>query len=334
MTLIKSPNSDLRPLRGRPARSQVEYYQRHVAKRYQELQELRKQFAIELKQRYPKLNSASLADIEQLILATAEEYRLWSALDNRLLSIQRHKDPIKQFSTQLHKIDAHLVQLRQTYQLILSQRHQAILPSEAYWCNANSEIINKELSRIGMQSTNDQTVTLCGITLWFETQCLKPISLNTLQRYRSFLRKALNYMVDKRIGVLFPLTSARNPGRPKLPLPIKLTRAEQALIDDYQALSNECREVQLTPITPQQLWSKYHDPMKTKVGRKPLNKNQKIQRELHRYERQLCELEQNKETLIGIARERKTKRGRRPLTYEQLRLRLLEKIQMLTSVRE
>ncbi|MDG3086152.1 hypothetical protein P7F88_08580 [Vibrio hannami] len=121
----------------------------------------------------------------------------------------------------------------------------------------------------------DDTVKIFPKEKYRITQCLEPNNLDIVLGYRPFLRKALNFIVDKRIGVLFPLHRAKSPGRPKLPLPIELTRAEQALIDDYQALSNACLELQLIPLTPRQLWGKYHNPIKAKVGRKPLNKNRK-----------------------------------------------------------
>lgn len=332
MNLIPKTNTELSPTRGRPTRSPIENYQSHVAKRYQELQKLRKQFAIELKRRYPKLSSASLADIEQLILATAEEYRLWSAVDNQLLAIQRHKEPIKQFAVQRDKINALLVQLRQTYQLILSQRDQEVLPYETHWCDASSEFIIQKLSRIEMQAANAQTATLCGVTMWFETQCLQPMNLATVQRHRSILRTALNYMVSNRIGVLFPLIKANSPGRPKLPLPVELVRAEQALIDDYQSLSNACHERQLTPEPPVKIWRKYYATTKKKVGRKPLNKKQKIRRDLLKLEQQLRELEQNQPAMKDVGREPRTQRGRKPLTYEQKKQKLQEKIQTLTNM--
>ncbi|CAK1709131.1 hypothetical protein [Vibrio crassostreae] len=318
--------------RGRPKSAPLAKQQRHVAKRYQDLLNVRQQFDLELKQHYPNLNPAELSDVAQIALATAEEYRLWSEIDNQLLAIQRHKDPETQLVLQLERFQQHLVQLQTTYQLILSQRNQPVLPSKIYWRHASSETINNAISYLSSHSANQQTVTLYGFALWLKAQCVESDEKNGVKTWRTLIRKVLGHIIEKRIGLVYPIHNANTAGRPKLPTPVDLVRAEQALIDDYQELAITYRTLQILPLTPEQVWRNQQHSIFKKVGRKPLTKHQKALRKQSKLEEQLRELERNKEAILATESERHTVRGRKPLTYQQLRSSLLEKIQALTEL--
>ncbi|EJE4168350.1 hypothetical protein M3895_003735 [Vibrio parahaemolyticus] len=318
--------------RGRPNSAPLIKQQRHVAKRYQDLLNVRQKFNLELKQHYPDLNPAELSDVAQLVLATAEEYRLWSEIDNRLLAIQRHKDPETQFLLQSEKLQQNLVQLQTTYQLILCQRNQPILPSKKYWRHANNETINKAISYLSYQPANEQTVTLYGFALWFKAQCAEYEEKCAVKTWRTLIRKGLGHIIEKRIGLIYPIHNAKTAGRPKLPTPVDLVRAEQALIDDYQELAITYRALQILPLTPEQVWRNQQHSKIKKVGRKPLSERQIALRKRRKLEEQLRELERNKKAILAAESERVAVRGRKPLTYQQLRSRLLEKIQALTKL--
>ncbi|MGR5266993.1 hypothetical protein ACPV5R_04490 [Vibrio astriarenae] len=303
--------------RGRPKRTEQENYQRQVATHYHYLLQLRSQFDAELMQRYPDLSS--LGDVAQLVLATAEEYRLWAELDNRLLSVQRHTKPREQFVKQCPPLCACLNQLSDTYQLILAQREQVITPCEHEWQHADIDEINQTIASLKTQPAHEQTLVLYGIVLWLRNQCELSHPSTHVQSWRAVIRALLNHFLEYRLGLIYPINGAKTPGRPKLPLPVMLVRAEQALINDYKTLSKICLELQQIPNTPQQLWRQFHNPKKPKIGRKPLTEKKKIEREVDKIIEQLRLLEQRDSS---PPKPTQSTRGRKPLTKEQRRQKL------------
>ncbi|MDF2154598.1 hypothetical protein [Vibrio sp. CAU 1672] len=311
---------------GRPKRDPMDNCEQHVAKSYDALVSLRQEFNEELTRQFPALSPESRADVAQLVLAAAEEYRLWSSVDNQLLSIQRHHTPTEQLTAKSTAIGAKVAQLAQTYQLIFIHRNGEPFREDCF-LHADYETVRQQLVTLSYQPLAIQTPVLYAFALWIERQAGSVTFSPDVPQLRRLLRLALLAILNHRLGMVYKRTAQPKVGRPELPLPVAVVRAEQAVIDDYKKLSAACMEKQLIPLSPEQLWIKHRQTApKTKIGRKPLNPQQTIQRDLRQMRQQLARLEASKAEIIAKEQVSQGKKGRKPTPYRKRHHSLTSKI--------
>ncbi|WP_061038390.1 hypothetical protein [Vibrio coralliirubri] len=105
------------PQRGRPTLSPVVKLAKHVVKDYQDYVSLNLRYQAQLRQLYPEHNAEQLALINADITSASEEYKIWSSIDNLMLSAQRHSDPTQQWQSIQEKVLGNVQQLISLYQL-------------------------------------------------------------------------------------------------------------------------------------------------------------------------------------------------------------------------
>ncbi|MDH6015664.1 hypothetical protein [Vibrio splendidus] len=103
--------------RGRPTLSPVVKLAKHVVKDYRDYVSLNLRYQAQFRQHYPDHNAEQLALINADIISASEEYKIWSSIDNLMLSAQRHSDPIQQWQSIQEKVLGNVLQLISLYQL-------------------------------------------------------------------------------------------------------------------------------------------------------------------------------------------------------------------------
>ncbi|WP_086774240.1 hypothetical protein [Vibrio coralliirubri] len=103
--------------RGRPTLSPVVKLAKHVVKDYQDYVSLNLRYQAQLRQLYPEHNAEQLALINADIISASEEYKIWSSIDNLMLSAQRHSDPTQRWQSIQEKVLDNVQQLISLYQL-------------------------------------------------------------------------------------------------------------------------------------------------------------------------------------------------------------------------
>ncbi|CDT20690.1 hypothetical protein [Vibrio coralliirubri] len=160
--------------RGRPTLSPVVKLAKHVVKDYQDYVSLNLRYQAQLRQLYPEHNAEQLALINADIISASEEYKIWSSIDNLMLSAQRHSDPTQQWQSIQEKILGNVQQLISLYQLrirSLPAQPRSILVcdfADQLWLHEQA-VTQKEISQKGISQTGiSQTVSP-----WLESTLVK-----------------------------------------------------------------------------------------------------------------------------------------------------------------
>ncbi|MFZ3407998.1 hypothetical protein [Vibrio chagasii] len=160
--------------RGRPTLSPVVKLAKHVVKDYQDYVSLNLRYQAQLRQLYPEHNAEQLALINADIISASEEYKVWSRIDNLMLSAQRHSDPIKQWQSIQVKVLGNVQQLISLYQLrvrSLPAQPRSILVcdfTDLLWVHEQA-VTQKEISQKGIS----QTVISQTVSPWLESTLVK-----------------------------------------------------------------------------------------------------------------------------------------------------------------
>ena len=166
--------------RGRPALSPVVKLAKHVVKDYQDYVSLNLRYQAQLRQLYPENNAEHLALINADIISASEEYKIWSSIDNLMLSAQRHSDPIKQWQSTQEKVLGNVQQLISLYQLrirSLPAQPRSILVcdfADQLWLHEQAAFSQKGISQtVISQTVISQTLVSQTVTSWLESTLVK-----------------------------------------------------------------------------------------------------------------------------------------------------------------
>ncbi|MCK8079743.1 hypothetical protein [Vibrio sp. 1CM24A] len=160
--------------RGRPTLSPVVKLAKHVIKDYQDYVSLNLRYQAQFRQHYPDHNAEQLALIDADIISASEEYKIWSSIDNLMLSAQRHSDPIKQWQSIQEKVLGNVQQLISLYQLrirSLPAQPRSILVcdfADQLWLHEQA-VTQKGISQKGIS----QTVISQTVNPWLESTLVK-----------------------------------------------------------------------------------------------------------------------------------------------------------------
>lgn len=144
--------------RGRPTLSPVVKLAKHIVKDYQDYVSLNLRYQAQLRQHYPEHNAEQVAVINADIISTSEEYKIWSSIDNLMLSAQRHSDPTQQWQSIQEKVLDNVQQLISLYQLrirSLPSQPRSILVcdfADQLWVHEQA-FSQKEISQKGTSQT-------------------------------------------------------------------------------------------------------------------------------------------------------------------------------------
>ncbi|PMO73218.1 hypothetical protein [Vibrio splendidus] len=265
--------------RGRPTLSPVVKLAKHVVKDYQDYVSLNLRYQAQLRQLYPEHNAEQLALINADIISASEEYKIWSSIDNLMLSAQRHSDPTQQWQSIQEKVLDNVQQLISLYQLrirSLPAQPRSILVcdfADQLWLHEQA-VTQKEIS---------QTLVSQTVTSWLESTLVKATGfqqddwfytvtenfkssirelngallndskslnhfwsddtsfvLERIKHQRKVIRLLMLHIIDNKIDSLLPRQAQSSAGRPTLPLPVQLMRQEQALQDTYLEYRQAC----------------------------------------------------------------------------------------------
>ncbi|CDT70149.1 Hypothetical protein VCR31J2_1280327 [Vibrio coralliirubri] len=265
--------------RGRPTLSPVVKLAKHVVKDYQDYVSLNLRYQAQLRQLYPEHNAEQLALINADIISASEEYKIWSSIDNLMLSAQRHSNPTQQWHSIQEKVLDNVQQLISLYQLrirSLPAQPRSILVcdfADQLWIHEQA-VTQKEIS---------QTLVSQTVTSWLESTLVKATGfqqddwfytvtenfkssirelngallndskslnhfwsddtsfvLERIKHQRKVIRLLMLHIIDNKIDSLLPRQAQSSAGRPTLPLPVQLMRQEQALQDTYLEYRQAC----------------------------------------------------------------------------------------------
>ncbi len=265
--------------RGRPALSPVVKLAKHVVKDYQDYVSLNLRYQAQLRQLYQENNAEHLALINADIISASEEYKIWSSIDNLMLSAQRHSDPIKQWQSIQEKVLGNVQQLISLYQLRI--RSLPAQPRSILVCDFADQLWLHE--QAFSQKGISQTLVSQTVTSWLESTLVKATGfqqddwfytvtenlkssirelngallngsesfnhfwsddtsfvLERIKHQRKIIRLLMLHIIDNKIDSLLPRSAQSSAGRPALPLPVQLMRQEQALQDTYLEYRHAC----------------------------------------------------------------------------------------------
>ncbi|MEG3695855.1 hypothetical protein V5098_22330 [Vibrio coralliirubri] len=160
--------------RGRPTLSPVVKLAKHVVKDYQDYVSLNLRYQAQFRQHYPDHNAEQLALINANIISASEEYKIWSSIDNLMLSAQRHSDPIKQWQSIQEKVLGNVQQLISLYQLRI--RSLPAQPRSILVCDFADQLWLHEqaFSQKGIsQTVISQTLVSQTVNPWLESTLVK-----------------------------------------------------------------------------------------------------------------------------------------------------------------
>lgn len=301
--------------RGRPKLSPVLKLAKHVVKSYQDYVSLNLRYQDQLRQHYPKHNAEQLALINAGIISASEEYKIWSSIDNLMLSAQRHSAPIQQWQSIQEKVLSNVQQLFSLYQLRIKSLPSQ--PRSILVCDVTAQLWVYE--QAGSQKVISQTVspwlenTLFKATSfqqddWFYTvtegfkSSIKELNgtflnvsenlnsfwsddtslvLDRIKHQRKIIRLLMLHIIEHKIDSLLPRQAQSTAGRPALPLSVQLMRQEQVLQDTYLKYRHACHAhnqpaLSIEALTATGLEQKRKLTPQTNAGRKPMSELQKL----------------------------------------------------------
>ncbi|CDT82957.1 Hypothetical protein VCR15J2_70096 [Vibrio coralliirubri] len=301
--------------RGRPALSPVVKLAKHVVKDYQDYVSLNLRYQAQLRQHYPEHNAEQLALINADIISASEEYKIWSCIDNLMLSAQRHSDPIQQWQSIQDKVLGNVQQLISLYQLrirslpaqprsilVCDFADQLWLHEQAFSQKGILQTVNPWLKSTLVEAAGFQqddwfyTVTenlkssireLNGALLngseslrhfWSDDTSFV---LERIKHQRKVIRLLMLHIIDNKIDSLLPRQAQSSAGRPALPLSVQLMRQEQALQDTYLEYRHACHAhnqpaLGIETLAAKALEKNSKATTQTKAGRKPMSELQKL----------------------------------------------------------
>ena len=265
--------------RGRPTLSPIVKLGKHVVRDYQDYVSLNLRYQAQLRQHYPEHNAEQLALINADIISASEEYKIWSSIDNLMLSAQRHSDPFQQWQSVNEKVLGNVQQLISLYQLRI--RSLPSQPRSILVCDFADQLWLHE--QAFSQKGIPQTLISQPVSTWIESTLVKATvfqqndwfytfienfksgiressgtllndskSLNhfwsddtsfvfeRIKHQRKVIRLLMLHIIDNKIDSLLPRQSQSSAGRPALPLPVLLMRQEQVLQDTYLEYRHTC----------------------------------------------------------------------------------------------
>ncbi|MGF1851090.1 hypothetical protein L4C44_04255 [Vibrio satsumensis] len=328
--------------RGRPTLSPIVKLGKHVVRDYQDYVSLNLRYQAQLRQHYPEHNAEQLALINADIISASEEYKIWSSIDNLMLSAQRHSDPFQQWQSVNKKVLGNVQQLISLYQLRI--RSLPSQPSSILVCDFADQLWlhEKAFSQKGISQTVSTWIesTLVKATVfqqndWFYTVIenfksgIRESSgtllndskiLNNfwsddtsfvferIKHQRKVIRLLMLHIIDNKIDSLLPRQSQSSAGRPALPLPVLLMRQEQVLQDTYLEYRHTCHThnqpaLSIETLSANTLEKNNKATTQTKAGRKPMSELQKLVNQSLVLEDQiLCQEHQLDEHTIDFSR--------------------------------
>ncbi|WP_413110467.1 hypothetical protein [Thaumasiovibrio sp. DFM-14] len=268
--------------RGRPARSKLERLQIDVSRAFDKFKTLRFQFEQSINNRYPNLSIEQRQDIRHTILGVADEYKLWSDTDNTLLTIQRSDAPEQKWAASTETLKQVLEDIASLYQLRLRANPelkgmQLLFNSEYfdYICLSNlSEHFEYELTLL---KSEEQSVWLLGFCQYYMRWIDNPFNLQDLYWRRQQLRQLQLFIVRHRLALLYPIVKRQKPGRPEIPLPVLLLRAESELMACHLQY-RQCASLEhVRSLSPDEIWLQFRRYLSSQsAGRKQYSRDEQL----------------------------------------------------------
>ncbi|MGL6313315.1 hypothetical protein [Vibrio sp. WXL103] len=326
------------PKQGRPKLTETVKLERKVAGEYIKLIGLRKQLRASVVKMHPSLTSAQQESLIQPILTAAEEYRFWSQLDNDLLAIQRHACAQTRFEQLNGAITRLLDQLINSYELIFfarQEQEQAKSGQQPQQIEHWADMLNQ----IKSQSVITQTQRLYQLARHLHTLLNPSFQVEQVTSVRAIIRSVLILIKHYRLNVVYrcspdksggqSIAGRPSAGRPSIPLPIQVVRAEEELIVLFNQLTLLYKYHQQEIPTPRAIAEKYHRVRSSSLGRPKLSERQKLKKAIAKKQQEITDL---LDTHVDSAQpeiKSPPRRGRRPLTFEQKYQKLMQELSAL-----
>lgn len=333
---------------GRPKREAIDTLEITLAKNYQAYMTLGEQFIKELERQYPGLNSDKKVQLKHLIYSVAEEHRLWSDIDNLLLSVQRHKKPNHQYDEVRDNLLIAFTQLKSIYSLILKTElitNTLALPRLEQQFN----IGDNNMTTSHWVKSDLHKVSAYEQAKWFSLMCDDlQVSLNNdvansdlildqIKNIRLIIRAILLSLSTFKIEPLFRSQTQRSAGRPTLPLPTQLLRLEDLLLNSYRSYRLACQRLHRQSLNSHQVWELHKSSIESKsLGRKAMSPLRALINQQLSLETELYCLTKDKDHIIkeiNRKNERKTSaKGRPALTYDQRLTKVEQQLHEVNSL--
>ncbi|QIA65570.1 hypothetical protein GT360_18740 [Vibrio astriarenae] len=316
--------------RGRPKLTETVKLERKVACQYIKLIELRNQFNVSVPKLHPTLTPSQQKALIQPIFSVAEEYRFWSQLDNDLLAIQRHSCPKTRFDQSSVEILARLDQLIISYELVISSRQQLEQQSSLAVPN-DFELWIELVNQLKLQPFDTQTHQLYQLARFLYGLLYPSFQIDQVKQIRTIIRTVLDLIKHHRLSMVYHITPPNVTGRPTIPLPIQVVRAEEELITQFNKLSTLYKFHQLKIPTPKSIAAKYSDAQLSTLGRPKLSERQKLEQAILRREKELIDLTDKHSAQPELQKVTAARRGRKPMTYQERHKKLTQQITTLKT---
>lgn len=313
---------------GRPKLSEIVKLERKVAGQYIKLVELRQQLNLSVAKIHPSLSVTQQKALIQPILTVAEEYRFWSQLDNDLLAIQRHACAQTRYNQLSSTLQTLLDQLITSYELVFTLREELEQAKSVKQPEQISQWTDS-LSTLKSQSVIYQSHMLYQLAKQLRTQLCDAFQVDQVKSIRTVIRAVLVLIKHHRLSLVYQTNSVNAAGRPVIPLPIQVVRAEEDLIALFNQLTALYKYHQLKIPTPAALADKYQQKKASSLGRPKLTERQKLDKAITKKQKQIADLLDNHVQAGENDERRPLRRGRKPHTFEQKYQKLLNELSAL-----
>ncbi|WP_087016113.1 hypothetical protein [Thaumasiovibrio subtropicus] len=319
--------------RGRPARDELESHQIEVARLFDQFKSQRQNFESNIRDAYPNLSLEQRRELRHAILGIAEELRLWLELDNYLLAVQRHAEPPQRLIELRPQLALTFGRLKGMYRLIALSSHEAVesvraIFNDDYFAHLQTDDIKAIIEfELPLLSADEQSMWLGGYAAYL-TQVAKSHhgdnTYNGAITMRERFRHVLLFIQHQRLAKLYAMQRQAKPGRPSVPQPVILLRAEQELFDAHQHYRSLANQRHIRPLSADELWQQHQRYLRQQsAGRKQMTPYQKlINRELQ-LSADLHALPTSESTT------NMTGRGRRPKTLAEKRLAIQAELESI-----
>ncbi len=324
------------PRRGRPVRDALESTQIEVARLFSQFKALRKEFESNINHAYPQLTMEQQRELRHTILGVAEEYRLWHEIDNALLAVQRHDNPEEKLSTVIDSLVSIFKQIEDIYQLIsYTEPHNTKELGDIFNADYFSYLKPEDITaiidhEIHLLSANEQAVWLKNYAefLWSQADKIyQGHALTNVKQVRDRLRQILLFIQHQRLGRIYGLSRPTKPGRPSVPQPVLMLRAEQQVYDAHQRYRELSKQRNVRAFSPEELWGQHQRYLNSQsAGRKQLSPLQKLVKQKLQLQLDITQIPLDDEVLP-----KHSGRGRKPKSNSEKRQGITQKLATISG---
>jgi hypothetical protein len=294
----------------------------------------------ELSGSHQRLTDSQRVEVKHTILGVAEEYRIWADIESNLLSVQRHPDQASQLERKKVELNSLFQSLFNLYALyFVAHTTQSSLVNEfsvEYFSAIEpSDCLNAIEPSLQNLTFDQQVAWLFGLSQYLYEQLFGVDSAVkwAILQCRTSIRQVLLFILRHRLNLVYSTPKQRKPGRPAIPLPVHLVRAENQFQQTYFDYLDYCYEHQLAVDKLESLTDKHDSKIPKRIGRPALRPEQKLRNRIAKLNNVLADLSRQSldtdKPLIETSETRATLRGRKPLTTAQKKQRISKELCLL-----